>query len=66
MTTEHPSVDDARLVLAAAEALSSAAVARTAELTKRGERIDDHQVIVERVIYAATEVRVARSLVVAR
>ncbi len=63
MTTEHPSVDDARLVLAAAEALSSAAVARTAELTKRGERIDDHQVIVERVIYAATEVRAARSLV---
>src|SRR5262245_17921094 len=60
-----PALDDARAVLAAAEALTAAAVARTADLTGRGERIDDHQVLVERVTYAATEVRVARSLVAA-
>ncbi len=61
----RPSLDDARAVLGAAEELTSAALARTAELTGKGERIDDHQVIVERVAYAATEVRVARSLIAA-
>ncbi len=58
-------LDDARAVLAAAEALTAAALTRTTELTARGERIDDHQVVVERVAYAATEVRAARSLVAA-
>jgi len=65
MSTDVPSLDDARVVLAAAEALTTAALAKTSALTGRGERIDDHQVIVERVTYAATEVRVARSLVTA-
>ena len=65
MSDPRPSLDDARAVLGAAEELTTAALTRTAELTGRGERIDDHQVIVERVAYAATEVRVARSLVTA-
>jgi (2S)-methylsuccinyl-CoA dehydrogenase len=65
MSDPRPSLDDARAVLGAAEELTSTALARTADLTARGERIDDHQVIVERVTYAATEVRVARSLIAA-
>lgn len=65
MTDPRPSLDDARAVLGAAEELTAAALARTAALTGKGERIDDHQVIVERVVYAATEVRVARSLIAA-
>ena len=65
MSDSRPALDDARAVLAAAEVLTAAAVARAAELTGKGERIDEHQVIVERVAYAATEVRAARSLVTA-
>ena len=65
MSTDAPSLDDARAVLTAAEQLTKAAIGKTAELTARGEKIDDHQVIVDRVTYAATEVRVARSLVTA-
>jgi (2S)-methylsuccinyl-CoA dehydrogenase len=46
-----------------AEALAAAAVARAAELTKRGARIDDHQVLCERLALLVTEARAARSLV---
>ncbi len=65
MSDPRPVLDDARAVLAAAEALTTAALARAAELTGKGERIDDHQVVVDRVTYAATEVRAARSLLAA-
>jgi (2S)-methylsuccinyl-CoA dehydrogenase len=65
MSDPRPSLDDAKVVLDAAEALAASAVKRASELTAKGERIDDHQVIVERVAYAATEVRAARSLVTA-
>lgn len=46
-----------------AEALASAAVARAAELTSAGAKIDDHQVLCERLALLATEARAARSLV---
>jgi (2S)-methylsuccinyl-CoA dehydrogenase len=46
-----------------AEALAAAAVARAAELTKQGARIDDHQVLCERLALLVTEARAARSLV---
>lgn len=65
MSDPRPSLDDARVVLAAAEELTSTALARAAALTGKGERIDEHQVLVDRVAYAATEIRVARSLVTA-
>ncbi len=56
------SASDARVLADAAVALTSAAVARARELTSGGERIDDHQVIVDRVAYAATEARAAVAL----
>ena len=46
-----------------AEALAEAAIARAAELTEAGARIDDHQVLCERLALMATEARAARSLV---
>lgn len=63
MANELPSIDDARAVLSAVESLAAAAMASVRDRTGRGEHIDDHQVIVERVAYAATEARVARSLI---
>ncbi|MBK7535386.1 MAG: acyl-CoA/acyl-ACP dehydrogenase [Myxococcales bacterium] len=39
------------------------ALARAVVLTERGELIDDHQVVVDRVAYAATEQRALRALV---
>jgi (2S)-methylsuccinyl-CoA dehydrogenase len=49
--------------LSAAEALTRQAVIRTREITKAGDAIDDHQVLSERVAYAATETRAAQELV---
>jgi (2S)-methylsuccinyl-CoA dehydrogenase len=57
--------DDARIALAAVRSLTDTAVARCAELTGGGRRIDDHQVVVDRVAYAATEARAAAELAVA-
>jgi (2S)-methylsuccinyl-CoA dehydrogenase len=65
MSLEKSTLDDARAILAAATQLTDAAVARAAELTGRGERIDDHQVVVDRVAYAATEARAAVELLAA-
>ena len=45
-------------ILSAARALAERAVEAARALTQQGERIDDHQVVVERVAYAATEARV--------
>jgi (2S)-methylsuccinyl-CoA dehydrogenase len=54
---------DAPLAIAdALDALAARAVERCAVLTERGATLDDHQVVVERVAYAATEARVAREL----
>jgi (2S)-methylsuccinyl-CoA dehydrogenase len=56
------SLDDAKVALAAARSFTQLAVDRAAALTSRGEHIDDHQVVVDRVAYAATEARAAHEL----
>jgi (2S)-methylsuccinyl-CoA dehydrogenase len=67
MTDEpvNATLDDARTLAAAAKRLTDAAVAKASELTAKGERIDAHQVVVERVAYAATEARAASELLAA-
>ena len=47
--------EDARLILEAGSQLLAGAVAAAKEMTGGGKTIDDHQVITERVAYAATE-----------
>src|SRR5262245_40469004 len=49
-------------IATAARALVDEAIAAARTLTRNGEAIDDHQVAVERVAYAATEARVIREL----
>jgi (2S)-methylsuccinyl-CoA dehydrogenase len=61
-TPALPTLDDARTLLAAADALLASALDRAKTITKRGAAIDDHQVLSERVAYAATEARAAREL----
>src|SRR3954462_15608240 len=53
---------DRRAIDAAAGALAERAVAAARALTRDGHAIDDHQVVVERVAYAATEARVIAEL----
>ncbi|MCA9501483.1 MAG: acyl-CoA/acyl-ACP dehydrogenase [Spirochaetaceae bacterium] len=48
-------LEDARTILAAGSKLLAAAVAAAKSLTGNGAKIDDHQVVTERVAYAATE-----------
>jgi (2S)-methylsuccinyl-CoA dehydrogenase len=48
-------LDDARLILEAGSKLLADAVTAAKRMTEGGKRIDDHQVITERVAYAATE-----------
>jgi (2S)-methylsuccinyl-CoA dehydrogenase len=48
-------LDDARLILDAGSKLLAEAVAATKNLTDGGKKIDDFQVVTERVAYAATE-----------
>ncbi|TMQ03319.1 MAG: acyl-CoA dehydrogenase, partial [Deltaproteobacteria bacterium] len=55
-------MSDRRVIEAAATALAERAVAAARALTHDGHAIDDHQVVVERVAYAATEARVIREL----
>jgi (2S)-methylsuccinyl-CoA dehydrogenase len=59
----HPTFDDAKTLLCAATDLLEAAVARTKEITERGKKIDDHQVLTERVAYAATEAVAAHEVI---
>jgi (2S)-methylsuccinyl-CoA dehydrogenase len=49
-------------ISAAARALADRAVEAARTLTRNGEAADDHQVVVERVAYAATEARVIAEL----
>ncbi|HET6304710.1 MAG TPA: acyl-CoA dehydrogenase family protein [Myxococcota bacterium] len=63
MSTSLPSLDHARALLGAADALLERALERAREITDAGKRIDDHQVLAERVAYAATEGRAAREVV---
>ena len=56
------SLTDAETLLSAGESLLSPAVERARTLTRKGAAIDDHQVVTERVTYAATELRAAREV----
>jgi (2S)-methylsuccinyl-CoA dehydrogenase len=56
------SLDDARQVLEAGATLLADAVAAAKSLTDNGKKIDDHQVITERVAYAATEAVAAHAV----
>src|SRR5687767_7811604 len=58
-------LDDARAIAAAARRATDAALARASELTKGGDRIDDHQVVVDKAAYAATAARAAIELLAA-
>ena len=58
-----PTLDDARPLLAAADSLLAGALARARVITENGKTIDDHQVLAERVAYAATEARAAREVI---
>lgn len=56
------SLDDARLILGAGSQLLADAVNAAKQLTDGGKRIDDHQVVTERVAYAATEAVAAHEM----
>jgi len=60
--TDMPSLDDARVCLRAADQLLERALEGARTLTGGGSRIDEEQVLVEAVTYAATEGRAARAL----
>jgi (2S)-methylsuccinyl-CoA dehydrogenase len=53
---------DRRAIATVARALADQAVSAARELTHDGSAIDEHQVVVERVAYAATEARVIAEL----
>ena len=57
-----PSLDDAATLLQAADQLLGSVQKRAAEVTENGRQIDAHQVLTERVAYAATEARAAHEL----
>ena len=61
--TATTTLNDARLLLESAEKLVDLAIERATSITDGGKCIDDHQVLTERVSYAATECRAARALV---
>src|SRR5262245_39561386 len=54
--------DDCTVLAAAARSLADRAVEAARQLTRDGEVIDAHQVVVERVAYTATEARVIEEL----
>ena len=62
--TSLPGLDDARLLVTAADGLLAQALARARAITAHGADIDDHQVLTERVAYAATRGRARRGLFV--
>ncbi len=61
-TSTTPLLGASRLA-SEAEALAAAAVTRATDLTAQGTKIDDHQVLCERLAYTATEAKAARALV---
>ena len=65
MSTEAPAatLGEAATLLAAADALLEPILERTRSLTDSGKAIDEHQVLTERVAYAATQQRAAREVV---
>lgn len=60
--TDLPTTADAAPLIDAAETLLASVLERGREITDGGKRIDDHQVLAERIAYAATEARAAREL----
>jgi (2S)-methylsuccinyl-CoA dehydrogenase len=61
--TTPPTLEDARHLCAAADRLVERALERAREITEAGRRIDEHQVLAQRVAYAATQARAARETV---
>jgi len=61
--TTPPTLEDGRRLCDAADRLVERALERAREITEGGRRIDEHQVLAERVSYAATEARAARDTV---
>jgi (2S)-methylsuccinyl-CoA dehydrogenase len=59
---KNPTLADARQLSDAAGGLIERAIDRARAVTGSGKRIDDHQVLVERVAYAATQARAAAEL----
>jgi (2S)-methylsuccinyl-CoA dehydrogenase len=57
-----PTLADAGLLLNAADSLLEQVLERASAVTEGGKRIDDHQVLAERVAYAVTEGRAGRAL----
>jgi (2S)-methylsuccinyl-CoA dehydrogenase len=55
-------LDDAGTLSSAGESLLSPVLERARALTRNGAAIDDHQIVTERVAYAATELRAAREV----
>jgi (2S)-methylsuccinyl-CoA dehydrogenase len=62
-TPSPPGLDAARRLADACERLVAPAVERAKRITGDGKQIDDHQVLAERIAYAATEARAAREVV---
>jgi (2S)-methylsuccinyl-CoA dehydrogenase len=60
--TTSATLDDACALVEHTRSLTDLAVARATVLTAQGQQIDAHQVIVDRVAYAATEARAAAEL----
>jgi (2S)-methylsuccinyl-CoA dehydrogenase len=61
----NPTLADARLLRDAAASLIERALDRARSITESGKRIDDHQVLTERVAYAATQARAGAELIAA-
>ena len=59
---KNPTLAEARRLSDAAASLIERALDRARGVTESGKRIDDHQVLVERVAYAATQARAAAEL----
>ncbi|HEX9813969.1 MAG TPA: acyl-CoA dehydrogenase family protein, partial [Myxococcota bacterium] len=57
----NPTLSDARLLFEASARLLDQTVERAGVVTEGGKRIDDHQVLAERVAYAVTEGRAAQA-----
>jgi len=60
--TAHPNLDEIRTLMDAAETLLERGLTAGRALTGGGKLIDDHQVITERLAYAATEAVAAREV----
>jgi (2S)-methylsuccinyl-CoA dehydrogenase len=61
--TTPPTLEDAHHLCDAADRLVERALERAREITEAGRRIDEHQVLAQRVAYAATQARAARETV---